>query len=123
VAREKGLCIMTQELAVTIRERGEVSIIDLRGDLTAATGELVEETYQKVTKAGGQKILFVFDKNNYINSAGIAVLVSITAESREQGQVIRVTGLSDHFCKIFDMVGLAKYLTIFPSEELALDGF
>jgi anti-anti-sigma factor len=114
---------MIQELAVTIRERGEVIIIDLLGDLTAVTGELVEEAYQKVIEKGARKILFVFDKNNYINSAGIAVLVSITAESREQEQTIRVAGLSDHFCKIFDMVGLAKYLTIFPSEERALDGF
>lgn len=114
---------MIQELAVTIREIGDVIIIDLQGDLTAVTGESVEEAYQKATERGARKILFVFDRNNYINSAGIAVLVSITAESRELGQEIRVAGLSDHFCKIFDMVGLTKYIAIFASETVALDGF
>jgi anti-anti-sigma factor len=114
---------MIQELTVTIRESGDVTIIDLQGDLTAVTGELVEEAYQKVTEKGARKILFVFDRNNYINSAGIAVLVSITAESRELGQEIRVVGLSDHFCKIFDMVGLTRYITIFSSAEVALAGF
>jgi anti-anti-sigma regulatory factor len=49
--------------------------------------------------------------------------VTITAESREQGQEIRVAGLSDHFCKIFDMVGLTKYITIFASEKVALEGY
>lgn len=114
---------MIQELVVTVREKGDIVVIDLQGDLTAVTGESVEEAYRNATEKGARKIVFVFDKNNYINSAGIAVLVSITAESREQGQKVRVAGLSDHFCKIFDMVGLAKYLTIFPSEELALNGF
>jgi hypothetical protein len=34
-----------------------------------------------------------------------------------------MTGLTDHFLKIFEMVGLSKYIKIYPSEEAALSGF
>jgi anti-anti-sigma regulatory factor len=44
-------------------------------------------------------------------------------ESQERAQTIRITGLSDHFHKIFDMVGLTRYIKIFPSEEAALKDF
>ena len=47
----------------------------------------------------------------------------ITAESRGTGQTIRYSGLSEHFQKIFDMVGLARYIEIFPTTEDALKDF
>jgi anti-anti-sigma factor len=114
---------MNREIEVSIRKSGDIAILDIEGDFTALTGETVEEAYQQVSNEGVKKILLAFSGDNYINSAGIAVLISITAESREQEQTIRVTGLSDHFHKIFAMVGLTKYLTLFSSEEAALTGF
>jgi anti-anti-sigma factor len=114
---------MNRDIAVSIRKNGAISILDISGDFTATTGGTVEEAYQQVSQEGVKKILLAFNGDNYINSAGIAVLISITAESREKAQTIRITGLSDHFHKIFAMVGLARYITIFPSEEAALEGF
>ena len=67
--------------------------------------------------------LFHFDKDGYINSGGIAILIGIASESRKNEQTIRMTGLSSHFQKIFNMVGLTKYTEIFPTEELALKEF
>ena len=81
------------------------------------------EIVWSVNLDGVKKILISFRGDNYINSAGIAVLISITAESRERQQSIRITGLSPHFQKIFDMVGLTKYVAVFPSEEMALENF
>lgn len=114
---------MNRDIEVSIRKNADVTILDIRGDFTATTGGTVEEAYQQVSKDGVKKILLAFNGDNYINSAGIAVLISITAESREQEQAIRITGLSEHFNKIFAMVGLTRYVTIFPSEEAALEGF
>ena len=114
---------MTKETSVTVRTRGDVSIIDIKGDVTAQTGAPIEETYQKVTAGGATKLLLCFDKDSYINSGGIAVLIGIVSEGRKQGQVIRMTGLSAHFRKIFDMVGLTRYAQVFQSEETALEKF
>ena len=114
---------MSQEIKVTTRQKDSVGLVDIQGDVTAVTGEKIEEAYQEITQKGLKKIVIVFDPECYINSGGIAILIGIAAESSEQEQVIRITGLSGHFQKIFSMMGLTKYTEIFPSEEAALNGF
>lgn len=114
---------MSQDKAVAIRVKGDVSIIDVPGDVTAVTGEPIEEAYKQVSLAGARKLLFRFNEASYINSGGIAVLIGIVSESTKKGQTIRLTGLSSHFQKIFAMVGLTKYAQIRPSEEAALADF
>ncbi len=114
---------MNKDIQVSISQKDDVSILNIKGDVTAMTGESIEEAYQKVSKGGAQKILLYFDKDGYINSGGIAILIGIASESRKSGQAVRMTGLSGHFQKIFSMVGLTKYTEIFQTEELALKDF
>jgi anti-anti-sigma factor len=114
---------MNKDIEVSISSKNDVSIISMKGDVTAITGVKIEEAYQKVSKDGAKKILLFFDRGGYINSGGIAILIGIAAESRENDQTIRITGLSDHFQKVFHMMGLTKYTAIFPSEEAALKDF
>jgi anti-anti-sigma factor len=114
---------MNRDIQVSISQKDETSILYIKGDVTAITGETIEEAYQKVSNAGAKKILLYFDKDGYINSGGIAILIGIASESRKKEQRIRLTGLSSHFQKIFNMVGLTKYTEIFPTEELALKDF
>ncbi len=114
---------MSKDIEVSTSQKDDVSIITIKGDVTALTGGAIEDTYQQTTAAGSKKILLVFSKESYINSGGIATLIGMVSESRKKGQVIRVTGLSEHFQKIFDMVGLTKYIQIFQSEEAALEKF
>ena len=114
---------MNKDIQVSVSHKDDVSILNIKGDVTAISGETIEEAYQKVSTDGAKKILLYFDKDGYINSGGIAILIGIASESRKSEQKIRITGLSPHFQKIFDMVGLTKYTEIFPSEDLALKDF
>jgi len=114
---------MNKDIQVSISQKDDVSILQIKGDVTAVTGESIEEAYQRVTTAGAKKMLFYFDQDGYINSGGIAILIGIASESRKNEQRMRITGLSPHFQKIFNMVGLTKYTEIFPTEELALKDF
>jgi anti-anti-sigma factor len=114
---------MSNDIEVTTRHRADVAIINIKGDLTAVTGDSVEEAYQKISLDGAKKVLFFFDKECYINSGGIAILIGVVSESIEGDQVIRIAGLSEHFQRIFSMVGLTKYAAIFASEDVALKDF
>ena len=114
---------MNKDIEVSISRKEDVSILNIQGDVTAISGETIEEAYQKVSTDGAKKILLYFDKDGYINSGGIAILIGIVSEGMKKEQKIRMTGLSGHFQKIFDMVGLTKYTEIFPTEELALKDF
>ena len=58
-----------------------------------------------------------------INSAGIAILIGIVTEVNRNHQKLAVSGLSQHFQKIFRMVGLAQYADIYQDEDEAIKGF
>jgi anti-anti-sigma factor len=114
---------MTASGEISTRLKGDVSIIDIRGEVTAVSGQGIEQAYQGISAAGAAKILMMFSAECYINSGGIAVLIGIVSQARKKGQTVRMAGLTPHFQKIFAMVGLTRYAQVHPSEEAALAVF
>jgi anti-anti-sigma factor len=115
--------MLEDELSVSTRERDGVAIIDLVGDVTTFAEEKINNAYALVTGQGAKHILLNFRQNDYINSAGIAILIGIVTEVNRNNQKLAVSGLSQHFQKIFRMVGLAQYADIYQDEEEAIKGF
>ena len=114
---------MIQQPIVTVRDVNNVSVMDLKGDVTSLSEEPIKQAYLEVSKKGGGKILLVFQEEDDINSAGIAILIDIVLESQKKEEHIRIAHPSEHFRKIFALVALTDYVEIFSSEEKALDGF
>jgi anti-anti-sigma factor len=112
-----------EQLKVEHKNRGEVGIIELIGDVTALAEESVMAASKNIDAAGARKVLLKFNKASYINSAGIAILISLVSDARKKNQRVAVCGLSGHFKKVFDMIGLTDYLSIHDTEEEALKGF
>ncbi len=112
--------MLEDELTVNTRQREGVAIIDLVGDVTTFAEEKINSAYQQVTDGGARMILLNFRQNDYINSAGIAILIGIVTEVNRNNQKLAVSGLSQHFQKIFRMVGLAQYASIYQDEDEAL---
>ena len=111
---------MNQETEIRTEQLGAITLFDIRGDLTAASEPLFRKTYES---AGGQaldRILLKFEPTAYINSGGIAVLIQLLARSRQFNQKVAITGISDHFKKIFAMVGIAKLSKVYDSVEEAV---
>jgi len=115
--------MLEDELTVSTRERDGVAIIDLVGDVTTFAEEKINSAYREVTNKGSRFVLLNFRQNDYINSAGIAILIGIVTEVNRNSQKLAVSGLSQHFQKIFRMVGLAQYADIYQNEDEALAGF
>jgi anti-anti-sigma factor len=113
--------MLEDELNVTSEIRDEsIAVINLTGDVTSFAEEKIKQAYAVVTSKGATKILLNFHQNDYINSAGIAILISIVTDVTRNNQRLAVSGLSQHFQKIFRMVGLAQYIDIYQDEEEAL---
>jgi anti-anti-sigma factor len=110
----------SDEIQVSIREESGATVIDLVGDVTTFAEDAINQAYQTASADGAVNIIFNFRENDYINSAGIAILIGIVTEARKQDQKLLMTGLSIHFQKIFRMVGLTQYADLYPSVEEAL---
>lgn len=99
---------------------GAVTVLNIRGDITAFSETSLGAAYRQASEQGAGKLLLKIEKEAYINSGGIAVLIQILAQTRRNKQSVAITGISDHFKKIFNMVGITKFAEIFESADLAI---
>jgi anti-anti-sigma factor len=112
---------MQQKNEIKLERRNDISIIQIQGDITAHSESFINEAYRGVSDQGEvQKILLQFEEDAYINSGGIAVLIQILAQTHKNRQQVGITGLSEHFKKIFRMVGITKFASVYRDLEEAL---
>ena len=107
---------------IILENHETVTLLTIKGDITAFSESFLNDAYQRANQEGTDRFLLQFDPEAYINSGGIAVLIQLLALSRKNNQLVGITGLSDHFTKIFNMVGITKIAQIFPNTDAALDG-
>jgi anti-anti-sigma factor len=106
---------------IKLKNHGTVTVMEIQGDITAFSEPFLNEAYQKASAEGASRILLQIDKSSYINSGGIAILIQILAKTKKNNQAIGITGISDHFKKIFHMVGITKFAQIHNSLTEALE--
>jgi anti-anti-sigma factor len=112
---------MAKENEILVETHGAVTLFDIKGDLTALSEPFLKEAYKNANDEGARKIVLEFEEDAYINSGGIAALIKLLAETKRNNQQIGITGLSEHFKKIFNMVGIAKFAKIHHTVEEALE--
>ena len=111
---------MAQELKVTSRRSGAVLVLDLQGDVTMFAEAELTRAYHQGVDSGARDLVLSFAGTDYINSAGIAIIISLLTEARASGVTLVISGLSSHYQKIFRMVGLTQYAEVFDSEDAAV---
>jgi len=112
---------MQNKNEIKLEKHGDVMLLDIEGDITAFSEPFLNEAYKNANNEGAAKILLQVGQDAYINSGGIAVLIQILAQTKRNNQNIGITGLSEHFKKIFNMVGITKFAAIHETVEDALD--
>ncbi len=106
---------------IKLEQRGSVTLLDIQGDITAFSEPFLNEAYKNADNQDTSNILLKIERDIYINSGGIAVIIQILAQTRQNSQLIGITGISDHFKKIFSMVGITKFAKIYDTVEEALE--
>ena len=112
---------MQQTNQFKLEQQNDITWLYIQGDITAQSEPVINDAYKEANDQGPvKKIIIQFEEDVYINSGGIAVLIQILAHTQKQNQQIGITGLSDHFKKIFNMVGIGKFAGIFDTAEDAV---
>ena len=110
----KPIATMTQH-AVS----GTVSVIDVKGEVTAAAEAALMEAYAQAgphTRA----IVLNFSGLEYMNSSGIGLLVTLLVRANRHSQRLLAYGLSDHYAQIFELTRLDEAVGIHDTESDAL---
>lgn len=112
------------ELALTERQAGDVTILDLNGAVRIGEGSIsLRNAIRHLVDEGKNKILLNLRHVNYMDSSGIGELIAnYTTVSRGGGQ-LKLLNLTD---KIQSLLVITKLLTVFDvyeSEAEALNSF
>ena len=104
-----------------VREASEgARVIDIKGDITAASEDVLMDAYGRASDTGVRSIVLSFAGLDYMNSGGIGLLVTLLVRAQRQGQQVLAHGLSDHYRQIFELTRLDEAVGIHDSEADAL---
>ena len=120
-AEERLKASGTRENEVYLRTMEEgITVIDIKGNVSSASEQMLLDVHQESPVRDAPGIVLHFDENAAVNGAGIAVLIQLLSASQKRNQAVGITGVSENFKKIFDMVGITRFAALFDSETDAV---
>ena len=109
-----------KHLEASIRYPPAAAVIELSGEINGFAEETLNSAYTEVEAGDPEVILLNFEEVDYINSTGIALIVSLLARARASKRRLLACGLSDHYVEIFNITRLSDFMNVYPDEESAI---
>jgi anti-sigma B factor antagonist len=110
----------SSSISVTVRQLpGDMSALDIRGQVTAAAEEALMGAYTQASEGGAKVLALNFQGLEYMNSGGIGLIVTLLIRANRQSQRLVAVGLSEHYRHIFQLTRLDEAIPAFDSEEQA----
>lgn len=109
-----------KSLEAQVRHQPRVAVIDLHGEINAFAEDVLNAAYADAESRKAEVILLNFSDVDYINSTGIALIVSLLARARKSKRRLLACGLSNHYVEIFQITRLVDFMSVFPDEKSAL---
>ena len=112
---------MTSGCDATTRTMPGAAVIELTGEVDGTAADVLTAAYQAaVTGTDVGVVVLDFASVVYINSTGIALIVSILARARAERRKVVASGLSAHYREIFDITRLSDFIELFPDLDHAV---
>jgi anti-sigma B factor antagonist len=106
---------------VVHRLNESVGFLDFPRDVTAQTRESAYAAYNTLARAQVKVIGLNFESSDYLNSAGIGLVISLVEDAIQSDRTVYAYGLSSHYRKLFSMVGLTERIQIVANEAEMLE--
>lgn len=103
------------ELDVSERQAGDVTILDLSGEVRIGDSSVaLRDSIRKLADSGKTKVLLNLGGVKYMDSSGIGELIANYTTITRQGGQLKLLKLTD---KIQNLLVITKLLTVFDSYE------
>ncbi len=99
-------------LQFEVGRRGETAAVVLKGTIDRDAGDALAAAYAAAEGVAPAVIELDFGAVDYINSTGIALIVSLLARARAQRIAMRAVGLTPHYQHIFEITRLSDFIDI-----------
>ena len=103
-----------------IKVEPDVTVIRLTGSLNLGNTLIgIESSLKRMIDEGVRKLVIDLSGVNYIDSAGIGMLVSCTGHIEKNGGKMRIAGSHGPVAKVFDVVHLDRITPLDPDVDTA----
>ncbi len=103
------------ELDVSERQAGDVTILDLTGEVRLGDSSVaLRDSVRKLADGGKNKVLLNLAGVKYIDSSGIGELIANYTTISRQGGQLKLLNLTD---RIQNLLVITKLLTVFDSYD------
>jgi anti-anti-sigma factor len=90
--------------------------------VNGTAGDALDRAYTDAAAGGAASIALNFERTEFINSTGLALIVGVLARARRNRVDVRAFGLSEHYREIFEITRLSDFMTISENEDGAVSG-
>ena len=114
---------MASMCEATTRVLPGAAVIELSGEVDGSAADVLTNAYQTAVQGAGADlgtVVLDFAAVDYINSTGIALIVSVLARARAERRKVVACGLSPHYREIFDITRLSDFIELFPDLDHAV---
>ena len=109
--------------SAAIRRTGEVSIVDLSGQLTSFASGVLRQTVGDLIQQGNKQIVLNVGNLVYLDSSGVGAIVNCYMSVIKQGGDMKVVGLTPKVEEVLKITQLYRIFQEFHDEEEALQSF
>lgn len=123
-------------MAVSVRTKGDVSIIELKGEFTLGGGGIAHaldlrgrrlsdlgETLQRLLDQGSREIVLDLAAVSFLDSAGLGDLIAWKKRTVQLGGDIRLLRPTGKVRDMLEMLSLTRIFQVFDDESAALASF
>ena len=111
-------------MEINLRESGEITIIDLNGNLTIGRSEeSLRESITKLISEGRNKLILNLANVPMIDSSGIGAMIKSYNTVKQSGGQVKILNPSRLARQLLSITGLLSILDTFDDEAQALKSF
>jgi stage II sporulation protein AA (anti-sigma F factor antagonist) len=110
-------------LRMTITEDRDVVIVALAARIDSFAIEELYEGFEQVKKTGKRNIVLLMRDLEYINSRGIATLISFFKWAQEEGRSVKLAQVPKNITQLLSLLGIEKLTSIYDTLPEAIESF
>lgn len=96
-------------------------VFALEGRLDAISAQQAKEALQQAINEGRNRLVVDMQRVSFVDSAGLAALVSALKSSRRSGGNVVLAGIQPQVYTVFSLTMLDRVFGIYPDPQTALD--
>lgn len=109
---------MTGICEISDRTMGKAAVLAIAGQIDGSATGVFEAAYDRSVRTGpARRVVLDFAAVDYINSTGIALIVSVLAKARAEGRTVVATGLTEHYRRIFEITRLSDFIEVYSDVD------